>query len=340
MGADAAHAFTASRTHGRARRRRPARIIGLTASSPSVKQALSAARAGRPLLDWWICASRKRSADHQTRLQTLCEQLTRPCPLPPALTWPKSHVPGQSSCRCFQFASGFMAATCWPTTDGPGAPPILAPSHAFVDRSTLGTLAQRRCACAAQAFSSPGPALRYSAPRATTFPRRTRGARALESFGEAPTDVPKAHAARASRRDPTAGHRAMARQGKTDTPSAAQHESHGTNDAERRRRRIDEDSQLDESHSHQHTGPRFTPLEQGGLPAPEHRSLPKGLLHLFKGRTFGSWPTTCAALRDDLIVLAQRRVCLSTRAYPFSAARCQTGPATTAQDTTFLPAQS
>jgi len=40
-----------------------------------------------------------------------------------------------------------------------------------------------------------------------------------------------------------------------------------------------------------------------------------------------SWANRVAALRDDLIVAAQRRIAPQARGYPFSLLRCATGPA-------------
>lgn len=55
---------------------------------------------------------------------------------------------------------------------------------------------------------------------------------------------------------------------------------------------------------------RFTPLEQADFQRLEHAAYLKGLLQPFKGKgRLESWANQCAALRDDLIVLAQRRSC-------------------------------
>lgn len=67
------------------------------------------------------------------------------------------------------------------------------------------------------------------------------------------------------------------------------------------------------------TPTRFTPLEQADFQRLEHAAYLKGLLQPFKGKgRLESWANQCAALRDDLIVLAQRRVLPQARGYPFS----------------------
>src|SRR5579875_997084 len=64
---------------------------------------------------------------------------------------------------------------------------------------------------------------------------------------------------------------------------------------------------------------RFVPLEQADFQRLEHAGYLKGLLQPFKGKgSLETWANQCAALRDDLIGLAQRRVLPQARAYPFS----------------------
>src|SRR3546814_15218594 len=57
----------------------------------------------------------------------------------------------------------------------------------------------------------------------------------------------------------------------------------------------------------------------GGLPAAGTRRLPKRPFTAFKGKgSLETWASQCAALRDDVLGLAQRRVLPKARAYPFS----------------------
>ena len=85
------------------------------------------------------------------------------------------------------------------------------------------------------------------------------------------------------------------------------------------------------------TPTRFTPLEQADFQRLEHAAYLKGLLQHFKGKgRLESWANQCAALRDDLIVLAQRRVLPQARGYPFSLLGVQLAQQTTGAGTTFL----
>lgn len=83
--------------------------------------------------------------------------------------------------------------------------------------------------------------------------------------------------------------------------------------------------------------PRFTPLEQADFRQLEHAGYLKGLLEPFKGKgTLETWASQCQALRDGLVVLAQRRVLPQARAYPFSLLGVQLAQQTTGAGTTFL----
>ena len=84
------------------------------------------------------------------------------------------------------------------------------------------------------------------------------------------------------------------------------------------------------------TPARFTPLEQTEFQRLEHSAYLKGLLTPFKGKGLETWANQCAALRDDLIVLAQRRVLPQARGYPFSLLGVQLAQQTTGAGTTFL----
>ena len=84
------------------------------------------------------------------------------------------------------------------------------------------------------------------------------------------------------------------------------------------------------------TPARFTPLEQTDFQRLEHSAYLKGLLTPFKGKGLETWANQCAALRDDLIVLAQRRVLPQARGYPFSLLGVQLAQQTTGAGTTFL----
>ena len=61
---------------------------------------------------------------------------------------------------------------------------------------------------------------------------------------------------------------------------------------------------------------RFVALEQADFQRLEHAGYLKGLLQPFKGKgSLETWASQCAALRDDVIGLAQRRVLPQARAY-------------------------
>ena len=81
----------------------------------------------------------------------------------------------------------------------------------------------------------------------------------------------------------------------------------------------------------------FVPLEQPDFQRLEHAAYLKGLLKPFKGKgSLETWANQCAALRDDLVVLAQRRVLPQARGYPFSRLGIQLAQQTTGAGTTFL----
>lgn len=83
--------------------------------------------------------------------------------------------------------------------------------------------------------------------------------------------------------------------------------------------------------------PRFQPLEQADFQRLEHAGYLKGLLQPFKGKgSLETWVKQCMALRDGLIVLAQQRVLMQARAYPFSLLDVQLAQQTTGAGTTFL----
>ena len=82
---------------------------------------------------------------------------------------------------------------------------------------------------------------------------------------------------------------------------------------------------------------RFVALEQADFQRLEHAGYLKGLLQPFKGKgSLETWASQCAALRDDVIGLAQRRVLPQARAYPFSLLDVQLAQQTTGAGTAFL----
>ncbi len=82
---------------------------------------------------------------------------------------------------------------------------------------------------------------------------------------------------------------------------------------------------------------RFIPLEQADFQRLEHAGYLKGLLQPFKGKgSLETWANQCTALRDELIVLAQRQVLPQARAYPFNLLDVQLAQQTTGAGTTFL----
>jgi hypothetical protein len=82
---------------------------------------------------------------------------------------------------------------------------------------------------------------------------------------------------------------------------------------------------------------RFASLEQADFQRLEHAAYLKGLLKPFKGKgSLEAWANQCAALRDGLIALAQRRVLPQATAYPFSLLSVQLAQQTTGAGTSFL----
>ncbi len=82
---------------------------------------------------------------------------------------------------------------------------------------------------------------------------------------------------------------------------------------------------------------RFIPLGQADFQRLEHAGYLKGLLQPFKGKgSLEAWASQCMALRDELIVLAQRQVLPQARAYPFNLLDVQLAQQTTGAGTTFL----
>ncbi|HCI1801364.1 TPA: DUF3158 family protein [Pseudomonas aeruginosa] len=82
---------------------------------------------------------------------------------------------------------------------------------------------------------------------------------------------------------------------------------------------------------------RFSPLEQADFQRLEHGAYLKGLLQPFKGNSaLATWASQCCALRDDLILLAQRRVLTCARTYPFNLLPVQLAQQTTGAGTVFL----
>lgn len=82
---------------------------------------------------------------------------------------------------------------------------------------------------------------------------------------------------------------------------------------------------------------RFEALEQTDFQKLEHTAYLKGLLKPFKGNgELATWASQCAALRDDLIGLAQRRVLAQARSHPFNLLPVQLAQQNTGAGTTFL----
>ena len=82
---------------------------------------------------------------------------------------------------------------------------------------------------------------------------------------------------------------------------------------------------------------RFIPLAQADFQRLEHAGYLKGLLQPFKGKgSLETWASQCMALRDELIVLAQRQVLPQARAYPFNLLDVHLAQQTTGAGTTFL----
>lgn len=82
---------------------------------------------------------------------------------------------------------------------------------------------------------------------------------------------------------------------------------------------------------------RFLALEQADFQRLEHAGYLKGLLKPFKGNgELATWASQCQAMRDDLIVLAQRKILAQARSHPFNLLAVQLAQQTTGAGTTFL----
>ena len=81
----------------------------------------------------------------------------------------------------------------------------------------------------------------------------------------------------------------------------------------------------------------FRPLEQDAYRSLEHATYLKGLLRPFKDKgALENWANQCMALRDGLIVLAERSVLPQATVFRFSALNAQLVSQPTAAGTTFL----
>jgi hypothetical protein len=81
----------------------------------------------------------------------------------------------------------------------------------------------------------------------------------------------------------------------------------------------------------------FTALEQADFQRLEHAAYQKGLLRPFKGKgTLEMWASQCHELRDQLIVLAQRRVLRQAQREPFNRLPVELAQQRTGAGTVFL----
>lgn len=82
---------------------------------------------------------------------------------------------------------------------------------------------------------------------------------------------------------------------------------------------------------------RFQPLEQAAFQSLKHSAYLKGLLRPFKGNGgLEDWANDCLDLRDDLALLAQRRVLPQAHRYPFNRLPVQLAQQSTEAGTVFL----
>lgn len=102
---------------------------------------------------------------------------------------------------------------------------------------------------------------------------------------------------------------------------------------------------MNPAHSHSYpddsmmlpTTPLFQPLGQVDYLQLEHAAYLKGLLKPFKGKgALATWANECAATRDGLIELAQRRILPQARGYPYSLLPIYLAQQRTAAGTVFL----
>ncbi|MCW5706911.1 DUF3158 family protein [Shinella sp.] len=82
---------------------------------------------------------------------------------------------------------------------------------------------------------------------------------------------------------------------------------------------------------------RFTPLEQDAFQALKQSASLKGLLRPFKGKgELEDWANDCFDLRDDLVLMAQRRLLPQSRRRPFDLLPIELAQQSTGAGTTFL----
>lgn len=81
----------------------------------------------------------------------------------------------------------------------------------------------------------------------------------------------------------------------------------------------------------------FYPLAQPDFQRLEHAGYLKGLLQPFKGKgELEAWASRCLALRDGLILLAQRKLLSQAHGFPFNRFDVQLAQQATGAGTTFL----
>lgn len=81
----------------------------------------------------------------------------------------------------------------------------------------------------------------------------------------------------------------------------------------------------------------FRCLQQAAFMKLEHAAFLKGLLKPFKGKgALEDWASQCFAMRDELIVLAQRQVLQQAGGHPFHLLPIELAQQTTGAGTTFL----
>jgi integrating conjugative element protein (TIGR03761 family) len=276
-----------------------------------------------PYSDWWMLRIEDKLADTKTRLQTLREQVDqawptcrRRCRLGENLNVQPVKLPLFVNAQL-----GFMAVYLLADYDDLARKLILAHHTALIDRSTLerwlndGAHALRSLFSLAQQY-------RYSG----THARRLRGEERRGASGAG--EVRRVAAGRAGRHAPLAlraTHRApddQARHAACRSPPSSPMRRLRPDGAADGATGDEGANRMTASNPISHST-RFVALEQADFQRLEHAGYLKGLLQPFKGKgSLETWASQCAALRDDVIGLAQRRVLPQARAYPFSLLPC------------------
>jgi integrating conjugative element protein (TIGR03761 family) len=192
------HTHHASRIwHGRAAAEGRPGIVGLNGYIAVMNKMKRGSEQDDPYSDWWMLRIEDKLDQTKTTLQTLREQVDQALAgVPAALSLGENLNVQPVKLPLFVNAQlGFAAVYLLADYDDIARKLILAHHTALIDRSTLGALAQRGRACAAQPVLA-GPAV----PLLGLHPRRLRGEECRSAGGAG--EVRRVAAGRARRHAP------------------------------------------------------------------------------------------------------------------------------------------